>query len=648
MLTPTRTLVERSPFTVAWVVPVAFLLLVACGDDPTGTEPDPAIGLSVSPEQVEVEPGGTASVTVEVARTDFEGAVTVGVSGLPSGVTASSLTLDGGLAVETATLELDASADAPAGTASATVEASASGVSAVTASLEVSVLPSGNFSLSLEPESLELQQGGSGEVSVSISRSGDFEGEVALSVEDLPFGVAGAFEPEATDGESSTLTLQAADGAEVGSANATVTGEATELGTREVSLGIEVTEAPDAQTVSFGFCESSGLPQWFAVQDGDGDWQRVEPEVATQTEHEYVFELESGRGGIAWFGAEPGADAELHLFYGSAEELGHGMACEPEESPLRTVSGAVVGVDAQAGEMAQVSLGGQHADMPSAGSGGFTIEHVPQGPQDLLAARVRMEGMGTGEPSSRVDRLLVRRGVDPPEGEQLDRVDFDSEEAFDPAEAEVALENLNGETGFVNVQIVTAAGQLAVPSFDFSTDAVRSYQGLPTERQTSGDAHVLGAMAIEMDEASGEGTVRFSSRSVAAVENTSLALGPHLTAQVSAGTLPSASFSAQPEYEGMWIGTFAQERPDREHMVGVVILSGYVEATAGTVELSVPDLSDVEGWDPDWGLETGSEVTWVLGAASASLLELVGNLSDPTGAVGISMQMATEAGSFTP
>ena len=88
----------------------------------------------------------------------------------------------------------------------------ASGSSAgVEASATTLAAPAGgDFTLSVAPATLSLAQGGSGNVTVTINRTGSFAGAVALTLEGSSVGpndISGSFAPSPANGGSSTLSL---------------------------------------------------------------------------------------------------------------------------------------------------------------------------------------------------------------------------------------------------------------------------------------------------------------------------------------------------------------------------------------------------------------------------------------------------------
>jgi len=71
-----------------------------------------------------------------------------------------------------------------------------------------------DFSLSLSPATVSLSIGDSASVTVSVSRSGGFDGEVSFSISGLPGGLSASFTPSATTADSAQLTLSVAAGLE--------------------------------------------------------------------------------------------------------------------------------------------------------------------------------------------------------------------------------------------------------------------------------------------------------------------------------------------------------------------------------------------------------------------------------------------------
>lgn len=119
--------------TLALMLPMA----VACGSD-APTSPGPSMTLSLSAGSIPVVQGDSARVTATITRGGgFAGAVSLTVTGAPSGVTAQPVTIDAGATV--GTLWIAATGAAEPGAVALTVDASGAGVTAQSQSLSVVV-----------------------------------------------------------------------------------------------------------------------------------------------------------------------------------------------------------------------------------------------------------------------------------------------------------------------------------------------------------------------------------------------------------------------------------------------------------------------------------------------------------------------------
>lgn len=124
-----------------------------------------------------------------------------------------------------------------------------------------------DYSLSVAPASLTVVPGGGGSsTTVTIDRT-DFTGEVTLSLSGVPAGVSGVFDPVATTGTTSTLTLSSGIGPTPGDYNMIVRGTAT-VGdrSRQFALTIEppppsfsLSLAPTALSIARGASNGTGV-----------------------------------------------------------------------------------------------------------------------------------------------------------------------------------------------------------------------------------------------------------------------------------------------------------------------------------------------------------------------------------------------------
>jgi uncharacterized membrane protein len=201
--------------------------------------------LSLSSTNITLVPGGRTTLTLTLTRIGgFAQPVALSLSGLPAGVSATfdPATIPGDQ--NTASLTLQVSPTATPGTSVLTLSGTGGGLTR-TVSLTVRITESPDFSLSVEPSSLVVQQGASGSVTVRLVRVGDFNETVSLSLQGAPAGVSATFTPAslAPGQDSATLTLQAAAQTTPGTYTLTIVGTASV--TRTVRLRLEVRIPPN-------------------------------------------------------------------------------------------------------------------------------------------------------------------------------------------------------------------------------------------------------------------------------------------------------------------------------------------------------------------------------------------------------------------
>ena len=206
----------------------------------TVTAVPPDYALSLNPAAFTVAPGGSGNTAVTLTRTNFTGAVTLSLGNAPAGVTgsfnpaaptgtSSTLTVDVGAGVTPGVYNLTVDGTGTAGNRSTPL------------TLTVSVTP--DYSLSLNPTALTIDQGANGNTDVTITRS-NFAGAVTLSLGNAPAGVTGSFNPAAPTGTSSTLTVSVGAAVTPGVYNLTVDGTGS-AGNRSTPLTLTVNAAPD-------------------------------------------------------------------------------------------------------------------------------------------------------------------------------------------------------------------------------------------------------------------------------------------------------------------------------------------------------------------------------------------------------------------
>lgn len=186
--------------------------------------------LGASPAAVTIMPRTSASLSVGTSGSNsFNSAITLGVTGLPSGVTgvfSPNPTLPV-LGAASSTLTLAASSSAVTGTFPLTLTATASSFSqSLVIGLTVSL---SGFTLSSSPASLNVAQGNSAGTTITVTSLDGFSGDVYLYALGLPDGATAEFMPPivtpAPDGSATaTLILLTSPNASIGTFPVTVEG----------------------------------------------------------------------------------------------------------------------------------------------------------------------------------------------------------------------------------------------------------------------------------------------------------------------------------------------------------------------------------------------------------------------------------------
>ncbi|HZU29236.1 MAG TPA: protease pro-enzyme activation domain-containing protein [Bryobacteraceae bacterium] len=211
----------------------------------------PAFTLAAQPSALTVAPSasGTATVTA-TPQNGFNGTVTVTVSQLPAGVTAS-VTRTGAL---TSTVSLSVSGSAAPGNSTITITGVSGSLSSQT-TLTLTVPAPASFSLTATPSSVSVLQGGTGTSVIAVAPKSGFSGSVAFAASGLPSGVTASFSPAASS-RSTTVTFTASKAAMAGVSNVTITGSAgASIAQAVVALtvrGFTLSAAPTAMSIAAG------------------------------------------------------------------------------------------------------------------------------------------------------------------------------------------------------------------------------------------------------------------------------------------------------------------------------------------------------------------------------------------------------------
>lgn len=230
--------------TPALALLAALTFVLGCGTS-SGPAVLPDFTIAAAPTTVALQSGGSArALTVTAGAVNgFASPVTVSVSGLPTGVTASPSTLSlspGALGQFMLTATNTA---APTSSATITVTGAADSAShTATAAVSISAAPVPDFTITAAPSSLSLPSGGSARLlSITPSAVNGFTDPVTVSLSGLPAGVT--VTPSTlslTPGQLGQFSLTASSSAATASGlSITVTGAADSLShTAAASLSI--------------------------------------------------------------------------------------------------------------------------------------------------------------------------------------------------------------------------------------------------------------------------------------------------------------------------------------------------------------------------------------------------------------------------
>jgi hypothetical protein len=217
------------------------------GDGPTPPPATPTASIAIGSASASIVAGATTPVAVTLTRGGgFTGAVTVTAAALPTGVTASTETIAAG--ATSATVTLTAAASAPTISAvAATITGSGSGVTIAPQALAVAVTQPAGASIVLSAASGTVAAGGSGTITVTLTRTGGFAGDVVIGATSLPTGVTVANQTVSGTATTATLTIATTSAAVAATTNISITGAATGVTITPKAYALTIAAAAIAQ-----------------------------------------------------------------------------------------------------------------------------------------------------------------------------------------------------------------------------------------------------------------------------------------------------------------------------------------------------------------------------------------------------------------
>ena len=391
-------------------------------------------------------------------------------------------------------------------------------------------------------------------------------------------------------------------------------------------------------TVDVLFCRDQA-PSWVAFQDGDDAWTTATP-MLDGRHAVYRHSFAANHGGIAAGHRFNVGLTTLNVSYGAPAELAAFGNTFPEdcaESGPKALLGTIAGLAEN--QVATVSGGFSNAFIfPSDHS--FVLSDLTDAPQTLLATRgTRVNDVFT------LDKLIVRRTPSLPDSATIPVLDFDSDEAFAPAVANVTIEGLAPEGAQTFTRLVTANSQSIISFLSNSTTAAtRSYNALPESRLAPSDLQEL----IVSGRTTPELTIRSATMYFRAPVDQTIALGP-------AAAAPAISVIARAPALRLRAVIAPQTVYDRftsinyqqgSTLVSVAMTAQYASLTNGGYDLSIPDFSGIAGFDPAWALRSNAtgDIFWTEGRIGGSL-GFGFNVAPTNGSFSRS---ATRNGTFTP
>jgi uncharacterized membrane protein len=165
----------------------------------------PTYTLSVTPTTLPINAGDNGQATVNIARANFDGTVTLSLDAPPAGITATFN--PAGVTGPTAIATINVAANVAPGNHPVTIKGTAAGTADKTTILTVTVAAAGTFTISAAPTALTIAPGANLSSTITIART-NLTSDVVLSLVTPPTGITGTFTPATLTGTTLTSALQ--------------------------------------------------------------------------------------------------------------------------------------------------------------------------------------------------------------------------------------------------------------------------------------------------------------------------------------------------------------------------------------------------------------------------------------------------------
>lgn len=560
------------------------MTLVIAAPAPVGT-------LTLTPSTVSAIQGQPSTVVIAIARgAGVTGDVSMAVDNLPSTITA---TFSPNPATgNTTTLTLNVSLQHPPGAITVLVRATIGNrATSVPLLIGTSTFTPRDFGIAVTPSALAVTAGQSGQAAVSITRTGNYTGDVSFNVLGAPAGVTATVSPSPTPGNTATLNIATTGAAAPGTYPLTISATGTDItGARTANASLTV-NGFGGGNIQWRFCAADREPVWFAVRTGAGAWSQV----AKGANVTYNVPL-NANGQVAYV-VPSGGGFNVSVLSVTPQEALQFAANECAEQPARkTISGTVNNLPDSRG--VQVLMGGGYTFSPPL-TPTWSLPNAGDGLKDLMAFTAYPE-------NGRIIDLtkgIIRRDINPAPGSVQPVLNFEAAESFFMNGINEVFGNTNGEQFTTIMSYLTSNGRVGTYFIDGpAATNPRGIRGLPTAFRRASDLHEV--VAVTVNATAPRQITRYTQEITGPVDP---AFGPLLDAPTVTvlGTAPvrlRATGTWQSDYNWGGAASFSQTSGAR-----TVTVSGSRTALGGggAYTLEIPDFSGAPGWNPIWMLQPG-------------------------------------------
>jgi hypothetical protein len=367
---------------------------------------------------------------------------------------------------------------------------------------------------------------------------------------------------------------------------------------RSVTANFRLTGPPVGGSVVLDYANCAGEPVWVAIQNDTAAWQ-----AATGSRGRFTVNASGTRIGIALAYLKLNGRIEVH--YMSRSEFATyaaALPCPPKPA-VHNVSLQVVGL--QPNQQVILGLGGNPTGPNVDGEATFS---APRGTYDLIAYSHFNLFDGVG------DRVAIRRGINTatlaplaPIGPPLNP----NTEGAPAAVATISLANASSVIGVGAAEMVYYLGPTCEYSYfppNPANNGSFPVRGVPQSLQHPSDRH--GLQIGVTDPGSRARNVFETFGALVSHTVTLPSVFPAITLRDDPGPYRrlGASFTMPADLGGL--AALFYRRNDFESRE--VFITGTPAYFGGrNADLSMPDLSGLAGWNPDWSITQGTEVEWI-------------------------------------